>query len=345
MHPSAVFAHNRVDERRLADSLMRLGAVGRETWRGDSPERAPRRPRPPARRRSASRPGEPWDANAGETLERRARRLVDALDRGGASDPGPARLRKDLPRRADDLRARGRGPQGRQSRRPSHKVIRNLLDASLRRGEGKQTVRVVQKVREDDVDSAPRRSRQETENGRALDALAGRGSGRARRHGVALGSRRMRPASRTCCSWTKRGRCRSPTRSRSRRRRGAWSCSATRSSSSSRVQGSHPDGTAVSALHHVLAGAQTLPDDRGLFLPETWRMHPRICAFTSEVFYEGRLSARAELERQRIEGAGDLDGAGLWLLPVDHEGNQNSLARGSGCRRGARVPAARRCGG
>jgi uncharacterized protein len=53
-------------------------------------------------------------------------------------------------------------------------------------------------------------------------------------------------------------------------------------------------------------------------------MHPTVCAFTSEVFYEGRLRAHEGLQLQGLEGAGELSGAGLWLVPVDHEGNQNT---------------------
>ena len=47
------------------------------------------------------------------------------------------------------------------------------------------------------------------------------------------------------------------------------------------TQGSHPEGTDVSALAHILGGEQTIPPDRGLFLAETWRLHPSICDFTS----------------------------------------------------------------
>ncbi len=89
-------------------------------------------------------------------------------------------------------------------------------------------------------------------------------------------------------------------------------------------QGSHPDGTGVSALEHLLRGHQTVPSDRGIFLPETWRLPPNICAFTSEVFYEGRLSSLAGLEAQALAGTEPLAGNGLWVLPVEHEGNQNS---------------------
>jgi uncharacterized protein len=90
------------------------------------------------------------------------------------------------------------------------------------------------------------------------------------------------------------------------------------------LTGSHPEGAEVSALEHLLAGAKTIPADKGLFLEKTWRLHPTLCAFTSEVFYEGRLHAREGLERQQIDGHPWLGGAGLWFIPVRHEGNQNS---------------------
>jgi superfamily I DNA and/or RNA helicase len=90
------------------------------------------------------------------------------------------------------------------------------------------------------------------------------------------------------------------------------------------TKGSHPDGTGVSALDHILAGHQTIPDDRGLFLEETWRLHPTICAFTSELFYEGRLHPRAGLEAQEIRSSGPIAGSGLRYRSVSHTGNQSS---------------------
>jgi predicted RecB family nuclease len=90
------------------------------------------------------------------------------------------------------------------------------------------------------------------------------------------------------------------------------------------LQGTHPAGTDVSALDHLLGSHATIPPDRGLFLEETWRLHPDICAYTSELFYEGRLRSRPGLERQRMDSAGGLDGSGLRYLPVAHEGNQSS---------------------
>src|SRR5262249_19038880 len=89
------------------------------------------------------------------------------------------------------------------------------------------------------------------------------------------------------------------------------------------TKGSHPDGTDRSALGHILGAHQTIEASRGLFLEETWRLHPSICAFTSEVFYEGRLQSKRGLEEQRIVTGGPLAGSGLRFLPVRHSGNQN----------------------
>jgi len=89
-------------------------------------------------------------------------------------------------------------------------------------------------------------------------------------------------------------------------------------------QGSHPEGTEVSALEHVLQEHQTIPPDRGILLDVTWRMHPGICSFVSELFYENRLQTLPELEKQLLAGATPFAGAGLWYMPVHHDGNQSS---------------------
>jgi uncharacterized protein len=91
-------------------------------------------------------------------------------------------------------------------------------------------------------------------------------------------------------------------------------------------QGLHPPGTEVSALDHLLGGRETMPPDRGLFLDQTWRLPPAICAFTSEIYYEGRLHSRSGLERQRINGGSGATGSGLRWVPVTHSGNQTESA-------------------
>ncbi|MEE8147723.1 MAG: DEAD/DEAH box helicase, partial [Longimicrobiales bacterium] len=87
------------------------------------------------------------------------------------------------------------------------------------------------------------------------------------------------------------------------------------------TQGTHPEGAAASVLEHVLGDSQTLPPDRGLFLETTWRLHPDLCDFVSEVFYEGRLEPEASTAKQQIGGPEPLAGAGLRHKPVLHQQN------------------------
>lgn len=89
-------------------------------------------------------------------------------------------------------------------------------------------------------------------------------------------------------------------------------------------QGAHPEGTEISALNHILDGHKTMPEEKGLFLNITWRLPPEITRFTSEQFYENRLVSKPELERQKIYGESKITGSGLFFLPVEHKGNQNT---------------------
>jgi uncharacterized protein len=67
-----------------------------------------------------------------------------------------------------------------------------------------------------------------------------------------------------------------------------------------------------------------MPSSLGLFIDETKRLHPNICSFTSEAFYEGRLHARAFTQNRVLQGHPWLKDAGLYFVPVEHEGNRNS---------------------
>jgi uncharacterized protein len=87
-------------------------------------------------------------------------------------------------------------------------------------------------------------------------------------------------------------------------------------------KGAHPEGSDVAALTYLLDGQATMPEGKGLFLDKTRRLHPKICEFTSQLFYEGRLKPFAGTERQLISGNTPFDGAGLFYVPVEHKGNQ-----------------------
>ncbi|MCC6174462.1 MAG: TM0106 family RecB-like putative nuclease, partial [Chloroflexi bacterium] len=89
------------------------------------------------------------------------------------------------------------------------------------------------------------------------------------------------------------------------------------------LQGTHPPGAERSALAHVLAGERVMPDHLGLFLDGTWRLHPSISAYTSEVFYEGRLHSQPGREALALAGEAPLSGTGIRFIPVTHDGHSS----------------------
>ena len=99
----------------------------------------------------------------------------------------------------------------------------------------------------------------------------------------------------------------------------------------------------------LLDGDDTIPAEKGLFLAETWRLHPDIAKFTSEVYYDGKVESRPGLERQAIlvrpETSATLVvrlcvGSGSRHVPVSHTGNRaRSAEEVSTIRVGRRSPA------
>jgi len=81
------------------------------------------------------------------------------------------------------------------------------------------------------------------------------------------------------------------------------------------LQGTHPGGSDASVLKHLLGEHATVPPDRGLFLERTFRLHPDICTYISEEFYEGRLEPAEE-----ARGRTTPFGTGLRYLEVEHTG-------------------------
>jgi uncharacterized protein len=84
-------------------------------------------------------------------------------------------------------------------------------------------------------------------------------------------------------------------------------------------QGAQPNEAKVSVLQHLLGDHETVPPERGIFLEHTWRLRPEICHFTSEAYYERRLSP-AEVATRRTLAAGN----GLIVAAVEHEGRSQS---------------------
>jgi uncharacterized protein len=89
-------------------------------------------------------------------------------------------------------------------------------------------------------------------------------------------------------------------------------------------QGIHPEGAGVSALEHLVGDALTVPPERGLLLPTTYRMHPDVNGYISEIFYEGRLEPAESTARQALAGHAPFGGTGIRWQPVVHTGDASA---------------------
>jgi uncharacterized protein len=73
-------------------------------------------------------------------------------------------------------------------------------------------------------------------------------------------------------------------------------------------------------LEHILGTHATLPEDQGVFISETRRMHPDVCRFISNQIYEGRLTSHVSCSQQNTQF-----GTGLrWLEAVHAERSTQS---------------------
>jgi predicted RecB family nuclease len=90
------------------------------------------------------------------------------------------------------------------------------------------------------------------------------------------------------------------------------------------AQASHPEGSSLSVLEHLLGESQTVNAASGIFLEKTYRLHPDVCEFVSDLMYDGRLRSAPGREYQRVDAIADLAGTGLRWLPVEHEGHSQS---------------------
>ena len=87
------------------------------------------------------------------------------------------------------------------------------------------------------------------------------------------------------------------------------------------AQATHPEGAGASVLRHLIGdGVAVVPGDRGIFLHTSYRMHPSVCSFISETFYDSQLRAAEDCSRIQLGGPG----VGLSWVPMTHEGRSTS---------------------
>jgi predicted RecB family nuclease len=316
-HPEAVFSHNVIGTTVLADALARIGdSVADQGIAGDLPYGAARS----LLLREPPRLGNEPLRLPDETPLASATRIAPKLQGGVLPVQGPPGTGKTyIGARMICALVDSGAKVGITA--TSHKVIRNLLDAVLEAaGKTGQQLRCIQKV-DGEEDDQPQLTFAES-NDQIFDGLRGV-------YDVAAG---------TAWLWAR------PEAQESvdvlfvdeAAQMSLANVLAVSHAGRSLVllgdpqqldqpsKGTHPEGTSVSALEYILHGQQTIDSEQGLFLGETWRLHPDICAFTSELFYEGRLKPIPGLERQEIRSRSRVRGSGLRYIRVNHQGNQNS---------------------
>lgn len=323
-HPSSIFMFSRVENQVLRESLLRLAqSAADHGLEGDGPYRPARdlllRNRPRLQRGYQ----DPLRQQDESPLEG-ARRLALELDGGILPIQGPpgsgktytgARMILDLVQAGKKVGITAL----------SHKVIRNLLDKTVEAAveEGCATLRCIQKISSNTEPAEKTIPIEETkDNSRVLEALQ---------------SGEISIAGGTAWLWAREDMADTVDVlfiDEAAQLSLATTLAAAQAARNlvligdpqqleQPIQGTHPDGTGTTALEHLLGDAETMPEDRGLFLEETFRLHPEICGFTSDLYYEGRLHPRSKNSTQAFHGPPPFDGPGLYWIPVEHEGNQS----------------------
>lgn len=87
------------------------------------------------------------------------------------------------------------------------------------------------------------------------------------------------------------------------------------------IQGTHPGDAGKSILEFLLGDHATIPPDRGIFLNNTRRLHPKICKFISEAIYDGRLNSHASTLGRSLIFVNPMEGIsneGIYVIPAQH---------------------------
>ena len=91
-------------------------------------------------------------------------------------------------------------------------------------------------------------------------------------------------------------------------------------------QAAHPLDSGLSVLDYLLHDTPTIADDMGVFLSESYRMHPAVNQFISEYIYEAKLHTDSDNVKQLVRVPASYTGilnkeAGIIFVPVEHQGN------------------------
>ena len=94
------------------------------------------------------------------------------------------------------------------------------------------------------------------------------------------------------------------------------------------IKGTHPNDSGQSILDYLLEGRDTIPENRGIFLNKTYRLHSKINEFISSNFYEGRLNCDERTDKRIIKFNKKciIQKPGVHYIEMNHKNNvQTSL--------------------
>jgi uncharacterized protein len=94
-------------------------------------------------------------------------------------------------------------------------------------------------------------------------------------------------------------------------------------------QVSHPVESGLSVLDYLLKDTPTIPNDMGVFLGTTFRMHSKVNQFISKYIYDEKLISHPDNDLRVVDVPPNYKGplnknAGIIFVPVIHEGNSQA---------------------
>ena len=92
-------------------------------------------------------------------------------------------------------------------------------------------------------------------------------------------------------------------------------------------QGMHPENSGDSCLDYLLKDSPTIAIDKGVLLPDTYRMHSKICDFISSRVYENRITSIESNDIRVINHNSNSKlqkSFGIEYIPVEHTGNEQA---------------------
>ena len=93
------------------------------------------------------------------------------------------------------------------------------------------------------------------------------------------------------------------------------------------TKASHPNNSGQSCLQFLMNGLEVVPNNKGIFLPISWRMAPAINNLVSELFYQGKLKPNTKNSENKIiwdqayieKDKKVYPDSGVMFIPVRHQ--------------------------